>query len=155
MIKLKILATLIFIFGLFCSLFAAYMFFNLESNIQLWENLQRAGMEGAKNISTSQLRAGIITSAIWYATIGLLSLVSGIGLFLLKNWARQLWLGVLILLAGINLYWLVSEYQRDILGAGDLIGYFIVGVVIAGMWFYLNKPQTKSLLQRSAVDSAV
>ena len=86
MLKLKILASLIFIFGLFCSLFAAYMFFNLESNIQFWENLQRAGMKGAQNISSSQLRAGIITSAIWYAITGLLSLISGIGLFLLKNW---------------------------------------------------------------------
>jgi len=151
MIKLKILATLIFLFGLFCFLFAAYMFFNLESNLQLWENLQRAGMEGAQNISLSQLRAGIITSVIWYAIVGLLSLVSGIGLFLLKNWARQLWLGVLILLAGINLYWLGSEYQRDILGAGDLIGYFIFGVITVGMWLYFNKPKTKRLLQRSVV----
>jgi len=149
MVKLKILSTLIFLFGLFCFLFAAYMFFNLESNIELWENLQRAGMEGAQNISLSNLRSGIITSAIWYGIVGFLSLISGVGLFLLKNWARILWLGVLILLAGINLYWLMSEYQRDILHAGDLIGYFIVGVMIVFMWLYFNKLQTKSLFYNS------
>ena len=149
MIKLKIIATLIFTFAVFCLVFATYMFLSLESNIRLWENLQRAGMEGAKNISLSNLRSGIITSAIWYAIVGFLSLISGVGLFLLKNWARLLWLGVLILLAGINLYWLVSYYQRDILRVGDLIGYFIVGVMIVYMWLYFNKLQTKSLFHNS------
>jgi 1,4-dihydroxy-2-naphthoate octaprenyltransferase len=120
------------------------MFFTLESDLRLWENLQRAGMEGAKDISISKLRAGIITSAIWFAVVGLLSLTSGVGIFFLKNWARLLWLGALILLAGINLYSLLSEYRRDILGTGDIIGYFIIGVVIVFMWIYFRRLQTKN-----------
>ena len=59
---------------------------------------------------------------------------------------------MLILLTGINLYWLISEYQRDILGAGDLIGYLIVAAILVGMWFYFNKPLTKNLLQTSVDD---
>ena len=125
------------------------MFFTLESHLQLWENLQRAGMEGAQSISLSNLRSGIITAAVWYAIIGLLSLVSGVGLFLARNWARQLWLGVLILIAGIHIYWLVSEYQRDILDVGSFIGYFVVGVLVVAMWLYLNKQQTKNLFHRA------
>lgn len=145
--KLKFLAILIFFLGLFCFLFSAYMFFTLESQLQLWGNLQRAGMEGAQSISLSNLRSGIITSAIWYAIIGLLSLVSGVGLFLVKNWARQLWLGTLILIAGIHICWLVSEYQRDILDVGSFTGYFIVGILIVAMWLFLNKKQTKNLFR--------
>jgi hypothetical protein len=145
MIKIKILAVFIFIFGLTCLLFALYMFLNLESNLQLWENLQRAGLEGAKSISRAELRSGIVTSAIWYAVIGLLSFISGIGLFLLKNWARQLWLGVLVLLTGICFYWLVSNFQRGFLDIWDLIGYLFFGIIIAAMFIFLNKLQIKEL----------
>jgi hypothetical protein len=74
---------------------------------------------------------------------GLLSLVSGVGLFLLKNWARILWLGVLILLAVMNLYWLISEYRRDTFDAGNFVVYSVIGIVIIGMWLYFNNRKTK------------
>lgn len=78
----------------------------------------------------------------WYSIIGFFLIVSGIGLFLLKNWARQLWLGVLILSAGISFYWSGSDYKKRFLAIPDLFGYFIIGVLIATKWFYLNKSQT-------------
>ena len=81
---------------------------------------------------------------IWYSRIRFFSNVSDIGFFLLKNWARQLGLGVLILLAGISFYWLESDYQKGILAITDLFGYLIIGVLIATMWFYLNKSETKN-----------
>jgi hypothetical protein len=145
MVKIKILAILIFIFGIFCTLFSAYMFFNLESTLLLWESLQQAGMEGAQKVSRADLRTGIITAAIWYAVIGLLSAISGIGIYLLKNWARQLWLGILLVLAGVSFYWLASEYQKGILDAADLIGYLVIGILLAAMWFYFTRSKTRSL----------
>ena len=110
--KLKALIIFIFLFGVFCSLFSVFMLFSLECNLKLWEELREAGMKGAQEIDLTRLRAGIISQAIWYAIIGVLSIVSSVGLFRTKEWARKLWLGVLILLAGVNLYWFASSYLQ-------------------------------------------
>jgi hypothetical protein len=153
MIKLKIFAALIFIFGLLLFVLGIELLVSLERNIQLMEQMQRAGR--AQDINLPIFRTIIINSAISYLVVGLLSLVSGVGLFLLKNWARLMWLGMLVLLAVMNLYWLVSEYRRDTLGVGNFLVYFVIGAVIIGMWLYFNNHKTKNLFQRSVVKSAV
>lgn len=123
------------------------MLFTLESNLQLWEQLQEAGMKPAQEINLTRLRAGIIYHAIWFALFGLLSIVSSVGLFRLKEWARKLWLGELVLLAGISFYWLVDGYHRDLLRREDVVGYLIIAVIIGAMWHYFTRRKIKDHFQ--------
>ena len=150
--KLQIFAILIFLFGLFIFLFATYTVIDFERTVQHLESLQSAGMKEAQNIDFSRMRAGELTHYAWLAIIGLLSLVSGIGMFLLKNWARRLWIGMIILLAGIHLEGLISGIRNENLSPIDLPYFFVAGVVLFSMWFYLIKPRTKSLFQKNGVD---
>ena len=76
----------------------------------------------------------------------------GGGLFLLKEWARKLWLASLVLLFVVTLYWLVIDcYMGSMLEPDNVIGYPISFALIIGLWLYLTRDQTKQLLQRSAL----
>lgn len=67
-------------------------------------------------------------------------MVSAVGLFLLKEWARKLWLGLLVLMAAISLYWFADEYRRGVLlEPQNLIGYPIIAVLIIAMWLYFTR----------------
>jgi hypothetical protein len=81
----------------------------------------------------------------------LLSIVCAVGLFLVKDWARKLWLGVLILLAVISLYWLAGKYLQGLLRGEDVIGYLIIGVIIIATWLYLTREKTKQFFRRDLV----
>src|SRR4030095_4024622 len=149
--KLKAVAIFISLIGLLCFLLSAYSLFTLENHLQLWDQLQRAGMPGAQKVSLARLRSATIAQAIWFAVIGLLSIVCAVGLFLVKDWARKLWLGVLILLAVISLYWLAGEYLQGLLRGEDVIGYLIIGVIIIATWLYLTREKTKQFFRRDLV----
>lgn len=146
---LKAITILIFLSGVVCSLLGIYILATLESQLKLWGELQRAGMKGAQSISLAELRAGIISHAIWLAITGLLSIAGSVGLFLLKEWARRLWLAVLILLAGINVYWFANAFLHGPLRMEDVIGYPILGVVLITLWLYFTRPHTKDYFRRS------
>jgi hypothetical protein len=149
--KLKAVAIFISLIGLLCFLLSAYSLFTLENHLQLWDQLQRAGMPMAQKVSLASLRSATIAQAIWFAVIGLLSIVCAVGLFLVKDWARKLWLGVLILLAVISLYWLAGEYLQGLLRGEDVIGYLIIGVIIIAMWLYFTREKTKRFFRRDLV----
>jgi hypothetical protein len=149
--KLKAVAIFISLIGLLCFLLSAYSLFTLENHLQLWDQLQRAGMPMAQKVSLASLRSATIAQAIWFAVIGLLSIVCAVGLFLVKDWARKLWLGVLILLAVISLYWLAGEYLQGLLRGEDVIGYLIIGVIIIAMWLYFTREKTKQFFRRDLV----
>lgn len=143
--KLKAVTIVVFGFGTLCVLLAGLFLSSLEQNLQTWAQLQRAGMEGAQQISVESLRAGIISHSILLLAIGALSMVSGVGLFLLKEWARKLWLGMLVLLAVVSIYWFASDwYEGYILEPENVIGYPIIAVLMFGMWVYFTRPATKN-----------
>ena len=143
--KLKALTIFIFGFGVLLFLLGVLMPLTLERNLQTWELLQLAGSEGAQVLTVSELRAGIITHSVWYLFLGLLTMVSSLGLFLLKEWALKLWLGVLVLFAVVTLYWFVGDaYQGRMLDLDNLIGYPILALLIIGMWLYFTRQKTKT-----------
>ena len=111
--KLKALTIFIFGFGVLLFLLGVLMPLTLERNLQTWELLQLAGSDGAQVLTVSELRAGIITHSVWYLFLGLLTMVSSLGLFLLKEWALKLWLGVLVLFAVVTLYCSSEMLTRD------------------------------------------
>jgi hypothetical protein len=142
--KLKALAIFIFGFGVLLFLLGGLMLLSLERNLQTWEMLQLAGSEGAQVLTVAELRAGIVTHSVWYLFLGLLTMVSGVGLFLLKEWARKLWLGVLVLFAVATLYWFLGDvYQGRMLDLDNLIGYPLLAVLIIGMWLYFTRQKSR------------
>jgi hypothetical protein len=147
--KVKAISIFIFLFGGFCVVLCLLMLSSLQRTLDTWKMLQLAGSEGAQAISLENLRQGIITHSIWYAVIGVLSLVSGVGLFLFMEWARKLWLASLVLLSFVTLYWFAIDcYQGRFLEPDNLIGYPISFMLIGGMWFYLTRRKTKILFER-------
>ena len=147
--KLKAVSVFIFIFGAFFLVLAGLQLSTLQQNLQTWRLLQLAGRPMAQQISVAELRAGIIRHALWYVGIGSLATISGVGLFLLKEWARKLWLASLVLLSVVTLYWLLIDgYQGRLLEPDNLIGYPISFALIIGLWLYLTRDHTKHLLQR-------
>ena len=149
--KLKALSLFIFVFGAFCLVFAGLQLFDLERNLKTWRLLQLAGHPMAQQIDVADLRAGIIRHSIWLIGIGLLSTISGAGLFLRREWARKLSLALLILLSVVTLYWFAFEcYQGRLLEPENLIGYPIFLVLVIGIWLYLTRQKTKQLLRPAA-----
>lgn len=145
--RLKALTVVIFVIGVLCFVFSLLMISTLERTVLIWEMMQDEGVEGA---SASSLRAGLITVAIAYAVIGLGSMVSAVGLFLRREWARKLWLGVLFLLVASSLHFIVTDYHRGLLfRTENLIGYPIVATFIGGMWFYFTQQKTRDLFRRT------
>ncbi len=135
--KLKALTIFIFVFGGLLFLLGVLMLSSLERNLQTGELLQRGGSVGAQVLTVTELRAGIVTHSVWYLFLGLLTMVSGVGLFLLKEWARKLWLTLLVLFAVVTFYWFLGDaYQGRMLNLDNLIGYPISAVLIIGMWVY-------------------
>lgn len=147
--KLRVLSIFNFVFGAFCLVLAGLQLSTLERNVQTWRLLQLAGQPMAQQISVDDLRAGIIRHSMWYIGIGFLATISGVGSFLLKEWARKLWLASLVLLFFVALYWLVIDsYMRRLLEPDNLIGYPISFGLIISQWLYLTRDQTKHLLKR-------
>jgi len=143
--KLKALTIFIFGFGVLFFLLGGLMLLSLERNLHTWQQLQLAGSEGAQILTVSELRTGIITHSVWYLFLGLLTMACSAGLFLLKEWARKLWLGVLVLFAVATLYWFLGDvYHGRMLELDNLIGYPILAVLIIGMWLYFTRPKTKT-----------
>ena len=144
---LKGLAILIFIVGLLCFLLSLFLLLTLKSQLQVWERLQQEGTAVASRISLTALRQRVIIDSLWIGCVGLASMISGYGIFRLKNWARRLWRGVLVFLAAVNLYYAVMEYLRQDLDWQGLLGYVMFGVVIAGLWVYFARRRTKNSFQ--------
>lgn len=143
--KLKALTVLIFGVGMLFCLLGGLMLLTLERALHTWEQLQLAGSEGAQILTVAELRTGIITHSVWYLFLGLLSMISGVGLFLLKEWARILWLGLLVLFAVCNFYWFIGDaYQGRMLEPSNLIGYPVSFALIIAMWFYFTRQKTRS-----------
>ena len=143
--KLKAVTIFIFLFGVLCCVLGGLMLLTLQRNLQTWELLQLAGSEGAQVLTVAELRAGIITHSIWYLFLGLLTMVCSVGLFLLKEWARKLWLGVLVIFAVATLYWLLGDvYQGRMLNLDNLIGYPLLAALIIGMWLYFTRQKTRT-----------
>jgi len=152
--KLRAVSIFIFLFGVLCLVVAGLQLATLEQNLHTWRLLQLSGRPMAQQISVAELRAGIIRHSIWYIGIGLLATISGVGLFLLKEWARKLWLASLVLLFVVTLYWfLIDCFRGRLLELDNLIGYPVSFALIIGLWLYLTRYQTKQLLKRSAVMS--
>ena len=143
--KLKALTIFIFVSGGLCFVLSGLMLSSLETNLRTWEQLQLAGSEGAQRISVETLRTGIVSQSIWYLVLGLLSMVSSVGLFQLKEWARRLWLGLLVVFAVASLYWFAGDcYQGRLLELDNLIGYPITALLIFGMWIYFTRQKTRN-----------
>jgi len=148
--KLRAVSIFIFLFGAFCIVLAAFLLSTLERNLETWRLLQLSGRPMAQQISVADLRAGIMRHSIWYLGIGALATISGVGLFVLKEWARKLWLALSVLLFVVTFYWfLIDAYQGRMLEPDNLIGYPLSFGLIIGLWLYLTRDQTKRLLQRT------
>lgn len=148
---LKLISVLILTFGLFMSFFGAALLVTVDRNTQLLEDMQRAGM--GKDIDAQELRLIIIRNAVGYEIIGLLSLISGIGLLLRRNWARILWLAIVAVILSLSLYAILWRIWHNILGARDFVGFLTPAAIAVATGWYFCRPKTKSFFEKREVAS--
>jgi hypothetical protein len=143
--KLRAVTIFILVFGGFFFLFGVSLLSTLEQHGMSPQLRQYAAMH---RISMAAAYSEIFNHSIAYAVIGLASIVSAAGLFFLKEWARKLWLGLLILMAAGTVYWFIGDYNKGLLSRIDsVVGYPLTIIFLIGMWLYFTRESTKDYFQ--------
>jgi hypothetical protein len=144
---IRTLAIVIVLVGAFYFGVGVLVLFTFESGLELMELAQRSGMKEAQSFDPATWRAGFIYNGATYTLLGTLAILSGIGLFSAREWARKLWLGVTILFALVSLLDLISHYRSGLMDRGDWVGLGVISAVICVSWLYLTKASTVSLFR--------
>lgn len=140
---------MIAIFGVSFSIFGAILLSAVDRNTRLLEAMQQEGM--AQQIDAQGLRSIIIRHATGYVVIGVLSLVSGIGLFFRHKWALLIWLLITIFILSLSSYQFFIRIWRGNLESGDLIGFALILLVFGATGIYFLRPRTRLFFENREV----
>jgi uncharacterized membrane protein (DUF2068 family) len=140
---LRVISVLILVFGLFMSALGTALLLSIDRNTLLLEELQKAGM--GQDIDAQKLRLIIIQNAIGFVIVGLVSLISGIGLLLRRNWSRILWLVVLAVFLSMNFYDLLLKSWYGALQSRDVVSFLVVLAITGAIGYYFLRAKTRLL----------
>jgi hypothetical protein len=138
---LKSVSILIAIFGLSLGIFGAVILSAVDRNTRLLEAMQKEGM--AQHIDAQVLRSIIKRNAIGYEVVGLLSLISGIGLFFRRRWALLLWLALVTFILGLIWYQFFQIAWHGDIGASNLVSLAATSLVFGAMGIYFLRAKTR------------
>lgn len=90
------------------------------------------------------------TEGLWYTiatnfNIGIVTLVIGIGLLMMKEWARTLWLMSSIALFAIHLAMFFFGYASGYLPTLQILNVLMIMFLLLLSWAKLNRPEIKEL----------
>ena len=96
------------------------------------------------------LEQGGPTEGVWYAiatnfNIGIVTLVIGIGLLLMKEWARTLWLMSSIALFAVHLALFFLGYASGYVPTLQVLNVLMIVFLVVLSWAKLNRPEIKEL----------
>lgn len=146
---LKVVSILIATFGLAFVAFGVVLLSAVDRNTRLLEAMQQQGM--AQDIDAQGLRSIIIRHATGYVVIGLLSLVSGIGIFFRRKWSRFLWLAIIAFILGISGYQFVTRMWHGIVDKGDVIGFTVILLIFGATGIYFLRPKTRLFFENREI----
>ena len=89
-----------------------------------------------------------IFSAIMSSVIGAIGIVSGIGVLILKSWARKLLMGLAIFVILFGIVNLIMVYTLEMGFWNTLLGYVIGAVYYGLILWYFNRKHVKAAFTR-------
>ena len=93
---------------------------------------------------------GYLLFVTWDFLFGISIIVAGIGVLLLKNWARIMWLGLLPALVCVHLAVIVfSQLFRNGVSRQYFFWSGMLLAVTALSWWYFNQPKTRVRFSKS------
>jgi hypothetical protein len=102
---------------------------------------------GAKalGIDPELWRTNMLINGLILLSIGSLAMIASIGIFKAKDWARQLWLGVSVIMLISEIIFVLHQ-ENDM---GETIESLIVLLIVLFSWWYFRKETIKALFQRA------
>lgn len=144
MTVLKVLAVLILLVGLAASFLGVSSILIVESSIEIFEQMRAAGSTTLDGIDLSTMRIVLYVNAIMMAIVGVLSVISAVGILLRKNWARLLWIGTMILMGiGAVYSYVMSTMNRGFEDNRTLTN-AVWMILLVILLYYFSRERTKS-----------
>lgn len=153
--EVKTIALIVLLLGLLYVAGAAFCIYQYRG---ITKSFEYYGISSAAQVNIDiivKMRRMLLGAFILFTVASLLTLVSAIGLFRAKEWARKFWLSVTLLLAVFHLVRLVTDlHEGGVLLAMRLMEVMLIGLVGAVSWRQLTRESLKSVFRRGIVSAA-
>ena len=147
MTLVRVLSVLIVLVGL-VELFVGIGGFSIvDSSVSIIEQMRESGSATMDGIDLSRMRVVLYATYALTTLIGLLSAVSGVGMFFKKNWARLLWLITLVLMLAWNAYTLVVRTINVGHGFENTLSIGLGMFVIAALMYFFCRPEMRKIFE--------
>mgnify|MGYP001605083163 CR=1 FL=1 len=143
----RIFAIISLLTSAFYSIIGVWGLLSFEKMSRLMGDFKSRGIPEMQQVNIADFRLGLLFTFSILSIIGLLTLVSGIGLFLVREWARKLWLGVATFLVPFYFYWSYSHYVKGYSITEDVIELIVALLIAIVSWKYLTKNSVKKLFR--------
>ena len=150
----RIFAIISLLTSAFYSIIGVWGLLSFEKMSRLMGDFKSRGIPEMQQMNIADFRLGLLFIFSILSIIGLLTLVSGIGLFLVREWARKLWLGITIFLVPFYIFWSYSRYARGALMIEDIFELIITLIVAIVSWKYLTRDSVKNLFKDAKQETA-
>ena len=149
LIVVKVLAGLITLVGVGGAVRGVVSLSFAAQAVDALQRTREAGLSVLPGVDLQTLR--YVAYATWVAVTlwGLLSTVSGVGIYLMKNWARILFLVTLVLTVIWTIYSLVKNLINHE-GAESIVGQSVILLICVTLFYFFSRTKTKELFVRNS-----
>jgi len=144
---LKVIAILIVIFGVASSALGVSGLTIIETSISIMQQMRDAGSTTLDGMDLGVMRTILYVTYALTLVIGAIAVVSGIGIFFRKSWARLLWIFDLVLMMTWTIYSLtMSSFNRG-LTLEKALANGLTLVILGALLVYFVLPRTRSFFE--------
>ena len=140
---IKIFSVLILCFAVantIIGIFGLYIF-----NYNLYTDTHKATLKGVGSIPEEWFEGMLLTSKV-FIIVGLISIIIGIGLLKIKEWARISWLILSALITGYEIFNKLNKHEY-INSVWDVLGSILIILFALSSWIYFTRKETKYLFK--------
>jgi hypothetical protein len=153
--QVKTISLIVFLLGLLYVAGAAFCLYQYRGVTKLFEYYGISYAEQSSIDTIVKMRRMLLGAFILFSIAALLTLASAFGLSRAKEWAREFWLGVVLLLAVFHLVRLATDlHQEWYIVAMRLMEVVLIGLVASVSWRQLTKESLKRVFRRGVVSAA-
>ncbi len=100
------------------------------------------------NPEIAQTRSKLWDAFIEFSVVSVIVLIAGLGLYLAKEWAREFWLALVLLLCVMHVARLAMDYRvNDLLLVERMAGVVLIGALAMLSWFWLWRKSSSAKLR--------
>jgi hypothetical protein len=144
---MRILSLVIALFGIGALYIGISGLLIVDTSVRIMQEMREAGSNTLDGVDFSVLRIILYINSAIMALLGVLSIVSGLGIFLRKKWARLLWKSTLMLMAVWTLYgFIMSSVNRGLIVI-DVFANTAILLFLAALFYFFSRRKTKSYFE--------